>query len=236
MNEEYKREESQDEEEQLLVVPFEDSQHDFFNGIVETVKLIFMDPTHFFRNYRMDGGGSLGKPILFALVMGWISAIAGMIWDRIFGNTLIQLLQKYVPELEEYDQFGQSAMPQVFEIIIGLIAATVGIVVGLFIAAGIYHLFLMIMKANNKRFETTFCVVAYASVSSLAGVIPLIGGLISAVYGIVLNVIGIKEAHRTETGKALFAVLGPLLLCCLCCAIFAFILVSSGVMAGLANQ
>jgi hypothetical protein len=44
--------------------------------------------------------------------------------------------------------------------------------------------------------------------------IPMCGGLITAVYQVVLDCIGLSRAHRTTTGKALMAIFLPLIVCC----------------------
>jgi phosphotransferase system glucose/maltose/N-acetylglucosamine-specific IIC component len=40
------------------------------------------------------------------------------------------------------------------------------------------------------------------------------GGLIAAVYNVVLECIGLSRAHQTTTGKALMAIFLPLIVCC----------------------
>ena len=64
----------------------------------------------------------------------------------------------------------------------------------------------------------------------LAGIIPFCGGLISLVWAIILYVFGLSTAHRTTQGKAVLAVLLPVVLCCA----FAAALLFMGVLAGVA--
>jgi hypothetical protein len=45
-------------------------------------------------------------------------------------------------------------------------------------------------------------------------VIPFCGGLVAGVWRIVLNCIGLARAHETDTGRAVFAVFLPLIVCC----------------------
>jgi hypothetical protein len=89
------------------------------------------------------------------------------------------------------------------------------IVIGLFIGSGIVHLCLMIVGGANQPFETTFRVVAFSQGS--AGplqIVPLCGGLISGVWALVCNCIGLARAHETDTGRAVLAVFLPLIVCC----------------------
>jgi hypothetical protein len=53
-----------------------------------------------------------------------------------------------------------------------------------------------------------------SEVSSLASVIPFIGGLIAIVWWIVLALQGVERLHRTTSGKAAAAVLIPVVVCC----------------------
>jgi len=89
------------------------------------------------------------------------------------------------------------------------------IVIVLFIWSGLAHLCLMVFGGANQPFETTFRVFAFTQGS--AGplqIIPLCGGLISGIWAIVCNCIGLARAQETDTGRALLAVLSPLIVCC----------------------
>ena len=93
--------------------------------------------------------------------------------------------------------------------IVSLILAPIGAVIGLFIAAGILHLLVMlIVGSGNSGFEATLRVGAYASVVNLVSWVPFIGW-IASLYGIYLGIVGIREVHSTTTGKAALVVLIP---------------------------
>jgi hypothetical protein len=220
-------------EPELLTVPFEDRSRDFFTGFFETIKLVLLQPTHFFKNYKLDG--SIGRPVLFAVIIGWIGMAVSMFWGWVLRRSLFTLLQEHFPEIEgyEFDQLPSGGVWEAMSSAIGLIMAPVWIIIGLFIIAGIYHLFLMMVKGANKNFETTFNVVAYGSVSRIAEILPICGGLIAWVYGIVLAIIGLTEAHRVDSWKAVFAVLVPIALCCICCMLAILVAGGTGFLANL---
>ena len=89
------------------------------------------------------------------------------------------------------------------------------VILGMFIASGIIHLCLMIVGGARKSFETTFRVVCFSSGStSLLSMIPFCGGMISAVWNIVVEIIGLARSHEIDTGKAALAVLLPIIVCC----------------------
>jgi hypothetical protein len=96
-----------------------------------------------------------------------------------------------------------------------LILAPLFVVIGTFIGSAILHVCLMIVGGAKQSFETTFRVICFVegSVSPLL-VIPFCGGLIAGIWKIVLYCIGLARAHETDTGRAVIAVLLPLIICC----------------------
>src|SRR5439155_6582447 len=96
-----------------------------------------------------------------------------------------------------------------------IILLPVCIVIGLFIGAAVVHLCLMLVGGAKQSFETTFRVLAFSQGSTgLLQLIPICGGLIAGVWGLVVSCIGLARAHETETGRAVFAVFLPLAVCC----------------------
>src|SRR5260370_7621248 len=95
-----------------------------------------------------------------------------------------------------------------------IILLPVMIVIGLFIGAAIVHLCLMIVGGANKPFEATFRVLAFSQGSTgPLQMIPVCGGLIAGVWGLVVTCVGLARAHETEPGRAVFAVFLPLVFC-----------------------
>jgi hypothetical protein len=111
-------------------------------------------------------------------------------------------------------------------------------VVSLFVSAAITHVMLILLDGARNGFEATMRVAAYANGSTaLWNLVPVCGGLIGGIWTIVITVIGLSRAHEISTGKALAAVLLPLLACCLlvmAAAVAAFVTGIS--LAGLAHQ
>jgi hypothetical protein len=91
------------------------------------------------------------------------------------------------------------------------------VTVGLFIWSGILHLILIIFGWNKENYESSFRLVAYSDGPSFFKIIPIVGDIVSVVWQVVLVIIGIREVHKTTTGKAVLVVLLPLLAFCLCC-------------------
>jgi hypothetical protein len=221
-----------------LVIPFEDKSKDFFTGLLETLKLVLFQPTTFFRNYKLDN--PIGRSLLFAVIIGWFAAIVDIIWGMVINRSMFTYFkenfskfEEYFPELEGFDfsQFESVGAWESLQSIIGIIIAPFMVLLFVFIFAGLFHLFLMMVKGANKNFETTINIVAYGMAASIFKVLPFCGQLVYYVYWVILSIIGLTETHKTDSWKAVFAVIAPFLLCCLCCVMVVFLIVSTGILA-----
>jgi hypothetical protein len=163
---------------------------------------------------RMPVTSAFGRPLVFAIVVGWIAVLAGTFWNL--------LLRGWVQELMPWagGRWGEiSAMARIAVAMTAPLWLPVGILVGACIA----HLFLMLVGGAKRGFAATFRVQCYAAAPTLLAVIPACGQLAGVVWSIVLAIIGLSAAHRITTGKAALAVLLPLLLCCGCIALGALL-------------
>jgi hypothetical protein len=121
----------------------------------------------------------------------------------------------------------------------------VSAIIAAFVGAAIQHVCLMIFGAANSPYEATVRVYCYANSTGVIfiGLVPLlalvaglgfvvagpegalagavlIGGLLGGaafIWALAIQVIGLREAHDTTTGRALGAVLLPVLVL-FCCA------------------
>jgi len=209
----------------IPVIPWEEPGRSFFDGLFETVRLLATRPGEAFRQMPVAGG--IGRPLLFAIVIGWIGIAFGVLWNVLFQGM-------WMPFLESADDLAQ--MGAMYGLTVGwglmmVVLAPLFVIIGVFIAAAVLHLMLLIVGGANGDFETTVRVVCYTQAAQLAGIIPICGGIIGLVWTVVLYVIGFSTAHRTTQGKALLAVLLPVIVCCVGGIIFALVV---GGLAGLA--
>jgi hypothetical protein len=199
-------------------LPWEHRQQlGFFKAFIDTVTVLLMRPTEAFVLMKREGG--LTDPLLFAVLGGSAGTLASMLF-QIGLQTVLGLgggdnVTKF---------FGTGIL------VLFLVLAPLFLAVGMFIGSGILHLFLMLLGGANRPFETTFRVFCYScGAAYLFSIIPFCGGYITPIYNIVLQCIGLSRAHETTTGKAVMAVLLPLLICCgLFVLIFALIIGSAG--------
>jgi hypothetical protein len=171
----------------------------------------------------MPTAGGIGSPLLYAIVVGWIGIAIAVVWNMLFQGM-------WIPFMGAGEEAAVMAGFTAAWAVGMIIVAPILVIVGVFIGAAILHLMLMIVGGANNGFEATVRVVCYAQTAQLAGIVPFCGGLISLVWAIILYVLGLAAAHRTTQGKAVLAVVLPVVLCCA----FMVAMMLMGVLAGVA--
>jgi hypothetical protein len=173
----------------------------------DTLGLLVTRPTEAWARMRESGDST--SPLLFGTAVCWLSmALHSVLFSMIAMPMLPRFLERRFGMLRG---FGGAAL------VVRLIVAPFVIAIALFLGAAILHLCCMLVGAlENSRsgFEGSLRAVCYSQVSSLASVIPFIGGLIAIVWWIVLALQGVERLHRTTSGKAAAAVLIPAVVCC----------------------
>ncbi len=197
--------------------PWEDrGQRGFFGGLTATLRESLFAPGGFFRRMRVAGG--LADPLLYAMITGVVGFMLFYVWQILFQD----LFHGYMPQ-DMRGAGGVGALGSGFGIAVLAVFIPFLVIMSLFLWAGMLHLLLMMVRGANNGFEATFRAVAYSYGAYLLMAIPFCGGLIATVWNLIIVIIGLKEAHGTSGGKASFAVLFPLLLCCVAAALFALL-------------
>jgi hypothetical protein len=186
-------------------LPWDDRQQKgFFTAFIETLQMVLTRPAEAFTVMKREGG--FGEPLIYAVVGGSVGAIVSFLFSLLFHS--------FGMFTDQRNPLGAMAGMGIGSIGF-IILAPLAIAICLFIMAGIVHLCLMIVGGANQPFETTFRVLAFTQGSTgVLQVIPVCGGLIAAVWGIVVNCIGLARAQETDTGRAVLAVFLPLVVCC----------------------
>ena len=76
----------------------------------------------------------------------------------------------------------------------------------------VLHLFALFLAPERRGLNSTARVLCYAAGPAVFSVVPLLGPFVAAIWGFVLQVFGLREAHRTTTSRAVAIVLLPLAL------------------------
>ncbi|HVO09958.1 MAG TPA: YIP1 family protein [Vicinamibacteria bacterium] len=196
-------------------VPWDDRDRlGWVTALVETTRLVLAAPGVFFRSMPTTGG--IGSPLLYAVIVGWMGLIVASFYQAVFrslmGSPLATLGDR--PEVTALVGWVEGWAGFVMQVALG----GMFVVIGVFVGAGIVHLFLLLLGGARNGFETTVRVVCFAQATSVVFLVPFCGQLVAGVWTLVLYVIGLAAAHRIGHGKAAAATLLPLVLLCCCCA------------------
>ena len=173
------------------------------NAFIETLKLVLSNPTVAFSTMQTEGG--LAEPLIYAVIGGSAGFIVYFLFSIFFGS--IGMMSIGIRWPASWD----SASAE-FSLLSSCRSCLPSVSLS---AAAILHLCLTLVGGARRSFETTFRVLCFAAGSTYPlMIIPLCGGLISGIWCIVLQCIGLARAHDTTTGKAALAVFLPLAICC----------------------
>jgi len=171
-----------------------------WQGIYTTFKGVLFSPDHLFRSLTYKGG--IKEPLALGLLFGSIGSMFGTFWEVLIkgGGGLLM----------GQDLFGYFSINLRFLII--MILTPFFVLLVMFVTSGILHLCLLIVQAGNHGFEGTFRVVALSQATQILGVVPFIGGIVGAIWFIVVQIIGLREIHETSYLRVIIALILPLVL------------------------
>jgi len=176
----------------------------FFSAFIETLQMVLTKPGDAFTAMKREGG--FGEPLIYALIGG----CAGGIVSFLFSMGL-QSMGFFADRRNAFAAMAGMGIGSIFFIIL----LPVLITCGLFVGTLIVHVCLMIVGGAKQPLETTFRVLAFSQGSTgPLQMVPVCGGVIAGIWALVVNCIGLARAHETDTGRAVLAVLLPLIVCC----------------------
>jgi hypothetical protein len=186
-------------------LPWEHRQErGFIAAFFETLVMVLTKPAAAFTAMKREGG--LFEPLIYAVIGGSFGFIVYLLFAL-----LVPSIVTFGDQQNPFTAIAGTGIGLVFV----LIFVPVFIAIGMFIGAAILHLCLMIVGGAKQTFETTFRVVCFATGSTQPlMIVPFCGGLISWIWGLVAECIGLSRAHEIEIGRAILAVLLPLIVCC----------------------
>ena len=168
----------------------------FVGAFFKTIQEVLFSPSKFFRKAAIGKG--YWSPFIFAMISGIIGAGVGMLWQWLFFSGVVP------------SQI-HSLIPYGFFLSIVVISIPFMIAFSIWIVSGVIHLCLMIVRGNRKGFETSFRAISYSYSAQLFNIVPFIGNLIGFIYFFILIILGVREGHGITTGRAVLAVLLPVI-------------------------
>jgi hypothetical protein len=175
----------------------EESGESFLSLLFKSIKGALFSPSKFFRSRAV--GESILSPLMIGVICGIIGLGANILWNYF----LWQNFSHYFPF---------SRFPFDLYVIYSAVSLPVRAALLILVNSVITHLCLMVVGGNKRGFRTTIRIVCYAATAYLFLIIPFLGFIIQIIYLRVLIIIGAREGHGISTGRAVFAILLPLVL------------------------
>mgnify|MGYP006297132265 CR=1 FL=1 len=193
---------------------------------IEKVKGLILDPTGTYQKLKEEElGGALRYFIIWLLIFAVLSALS----FAFIGSMIFSM----IPETEELAMFNATFGAAGGLLLGGIIfiAVLIGGIIGIFIGGLIIHLGVILVGGSRGYSETVKSLIYGGTPSYLFGWIPIIG-FIGSIWALILVIFGIKELQDLSTGKAVIAVLIPVIII----AAIASFFVLGAVLAGLSNM
>ncbi|MGH7446749.1 MAG: YIP1 family protein, partial [Longimicrobiales bacterium] len=154
-------------------------------------------PRQFFAS--MPGTASLGPAVLYYLSIGIPVAGVQLFWTMVRGSdgNAADSTAGALGALGEWSP------------LMGFLFSPAYLLISLVVAAGVTHLLLKLFGGTHGDYGMTTRVFAYAYSPQILGIIPVAGTFAGFVWMVVIAIVGVREAHRTTTGRAAAAILVP---------------------------
>lgn len=190
----------------------------WFTGFFETWKRTLFSPQLFWASVKPNGSWT------DALLYGWIVLALGFLLSLPFdalnlGTSGVQSMLDQMGKLppgtrDAIRRYATGAIG--FRFLFSILLYPMWLIIG----AAIQHLFCMLFGVAKNGYFATLRVIAYASATSVIGLIPCIG-VLASLYYVVLVILGLSSVQESSLGRAAAAVLFPMVLVCCCIGIAA---------------
>lgn len=201
---------------------FDDLSLSWGERIVGTIREIMTAPNTFFSTLKESG--EIKGPFIYYMVLSLISVIAYLFWQTVLSSSMSALIPSMGPfGGAEHNPFTPAMLPFLlfFSLLLGAVSP--------FITAGLYHLMLLLFGEGQKGYVTTLRVILFSQTAGILYVIPFIGSLLSGVWSLALQAMGLSQRHHISVGKALLVIFGTFFFLIVLVVLFViFFLVAAG--------
>jgi hypothetical protein len=162
-------------------------------AFAETLQQTLFRPTALFRGTAPDTGA--GAALWYAVIVGTFSVGVAVLWQHALGERFVwEVGGKHLDLLDH-----RSALA-------GLsLLLPVGIVLLNLVHAAFLHVALVILGGARGTYGTTLKAVCYSWSAMAFNVFPVCGAAVGTIWQVVVQVIGLRELHRTSTARAFWA-------------------------------
>ncbi len=147
--------------------------------------------------------GKLAYPLSFAVMVGTIVILFSVLYHFFFISEFL------FTEFSDFGSYRDSllALGGPAMLILAAIFAPVWVILAVYAWAITLHLSLLILSGATFRFRTTLKVVSYSCAAQLWNIMPFIGQAIGGIWGLIILIVGLGEAHRISKLKAFLAII-----------------------------
>ena len=175
-----------------------EGEEGFVGAFFKTTQEVLFSPTKFFK--KVARGKGYWPPLIYGIITGIIGRFADLLWVWLIVNPFLP------PPIRNF-----LAISYTIALIIIIFCMPLWVAFSILLWSGVTHFCLSIVRGNRKGFEVTFRAISYSYSARLFHIVPFIGSTIGFVYRILLAITGVREAHGITTGRALIAILLPLI-------------------------
>lgn len=197
--------------------PFsERKQRGLVAAFIETWKLVALEPARFFRQVRISDPTSA---VLFGVIGTTLGTWVSLAVQAMTPNMMLSFMTRFNERMGgrvDALPFMEMLQHRRLGLVAAFVATPVLWAILIFLTAGVFHLFLLVVRGAPRGFGATLTLVGYAHGIFLIDALPFCGGLIAMVWFCYVAVQGLMEVQRVGLGKAAFAVFMPVVLLCVC--------------------
>jgi hypothetical protein len=163
-------------------------------------------PLRFFRGVPLVGG--YRSPLTYGILWALVGIAGGIVWKLLFF---------WYPDLLELVHGHPIAvtlqLSRTYAYIAAALVLSPLIAMALLLGSAIlYHIFISLSTRQHAGFEGTLRVVCYSTGTNIFFFLPILGGIIGAIWQLVLILIGLKQVHRLSFVKTVAVALLPYLI------------------------
>lgn len=183
----------------------------FGRALFETWREVLFSPAETFSRLKTTGG--FASPCIFQLVMLLLYFFSAIINQ--FAWTGISLAFQTAHH-SNANVFGNFSVVHTSFSLAALLFLGIPLTLGFsFVWAAVIHFCLTLLRSATRPYQTTYRVLCYASSALIFTLVPCIGGLVTIIWSLLVSIVGLTKAQRTETWKAATAFLLPGFICML---------------------
>ena len=160
-----------------------------------------VDPVGFFRSVPFEA--PVMRALLYLLIVTVASAAFSLWWSAVGADTGIPL---------EVFGYYEEALGDGMTAVVSFWVTPFAALALLAVWTLVLQFFALLLAPERRGPGATARVLCYAAGPTVFTLLPFLGPLIGTVWGLLLQVVGIREAHRTTTGRAVAIVFLPAVL------------------------